>query len=201
MSRATIQRVCVFCGSSPGGDPAYADAARALGAALVRRGLGLVYGGGCVGLMGIVADTVLEGGGEVIGVIPRSLARKEVAHEGLSELIVTDDMFERKGLMMERADAFVSLPGGVGTLDELFEVLTWVQLGQMAKPSGLLDVNGFYDGLVSFLDGLVEARFLREQHRGLLLRGDDPDQLLDQLAAWRPAATDKWIDREDPSTT
>lgn len=201
MSSTTIQRVCVFCGSSPGADPAFADAARALGAALVRRGQGLVYGGGCVGLMGIVADAVLAGGGEVIGVIPRSLARKEVAHEGLTELIVTDDMFERKGLMMERADAFVSLPGGVGTLDELFEVLTWVQLGQLAKPSGLLDVEGFYDPLIGFLDGLVEARFLRERHRALLLRDDEPDRLLDRLAAWEPAGTDKWIDREGPSST
>ena len=193
-SISELRRICVFCGSSRGSEPGYADAARRLGEALVRRGLGLVYGGGCVGLMGIVADTVLEGGGEVVGVIPRSLARKEIAHEGLTELLLVDSMFERKQLMMERADAFVSLPGGVGTLDELFEVWTWVQLGQLAKPSGLLDVDGFYAGLVDFLDGLVERRFLREQHRGLLLRAEDPDQLLDQLEAWEPPAIGKWID-------
>ncbi|MBW2245500.1 MAG: TIGR00730 family Rossman fold protein [Deltaproteobacteria bacterium] len=180
---------------SRGSEPGYADAARLLGEALVRRGLGLVYGGGCVGLMGIVADTVLEGGGEVVGVIPRSLARKEIAHEGLTELLVVESMFERKQRMMDRADAFVSLPGGVGTLDELFEVWTWVQLGQLAKPSGLLDVDGFYTGLVDFLDGLVERRFLRSEHRGLLLRAEDPDDLLDQLAAWEPPAIEKWIDR------
>ena len=191
-----IERVCVFCGSSPGADPAYAEAARAFGDALVRRGMGLVYGGGNVGLMGIVADTVLEGGGEVLGVIPGSLAKKEVAHDGLTELIVTDDMFERKGLMMDRADAFVSLPGGVGTLDEMFEVLTWVQLGQMAKPSGLLDVGRFWEPLTEFLDGLVDARFLREQHRALLMCEDDPDRLLDRLVAWQPEGLDKWIDRE-----
>lgn len=194
-SAAPIRRIGVFCGSSPGADPAYAAAARALGETLVRRELGLVYGGGCVGLMGIVADTVLAGGGEVIGVIPRSLARKEVAHEGLTELHVVDDMFQRKALMMERADAFVSLPGGVGTLDELFEVWTWVQLGQLAKPSGILDVAGFYERLAAFLDGLVEARFLRAQHRGLLLQDTDADRLLDRLVAWSPPDLDKWIDR------
>ena len=194
-SIAGLRRICVFCGSSRGSEPAYADAARSLGEALVRRGQGLVYGGGRVGLMGIVADEVLAGGGEVVGVIPRSLARKEIAHEGLTELLVVDSMFERKRLMMERADAFVSLPGGVGTLDEMFEVWTWTQLGKLAKPSGLLEVDGFFDGLMDFLDGLVERRFLRAEHRGLLLRDDDPDLLLDRLAAWRPPHTDKWIDR------
>lgn len=194
-SIAGLRYICVFCGSSRGSEPAYAEAARRLAEALLRRGQGLVYGGGCVGLMGIVADAVLEGGGEVIGVIPRSLARKEVAHQGLTELLVVDTMFERKQLMMERADGFVSLPGGVGTLDELFEVWTWVQLGQLAKPSGLLDVDGFFDGLVGFLDGLVERRFLRPEHRGLLLREDDPELLLDRLAAWLPPRTNERIDR------
>ncbi|MCP3983680.1 MAG: TIGR00730 family Rossman fold protein [bacterium] len=190
-----FRRICVFCGSSRGSEPAYAEAAQRLGEVLVGRGLGLVYGGGCVGLMGIVADAVLEGGGEVIGVIPRSLADREVAHEGLTELLVVDTMFERKQQMMERADAFVSLPGGVGTLDELFEVWTWVQLGQLAKPSGLLDVDGFYDGLVGFLDGLVERRFLRPEHRGLLIREEDPELLLDRLAGWEPPTIGKWLDR------
>ncbi|MAE96456.1 MAG: TIGR00730 family Rossman fold protein [Deltaproteobacteria bacterium] len=190
-----LQRIGVFCGSSPGARPAYASAAVALGQALVGRGLGLVYGGGCVGLMGIVADTVLAGGGEVVGVIPRSLARKEVAHEGVSELLVVEDMFERKRIMMERADAFVSLPGGVGTLDELFEVWTWVQLGHLSKPAGLLDVEDFYRGLFRFLDQLVDERFLRSPHRDLLLREEDPELLLDRLSAWSPPGGDKWIDR------
>ena len=190
-----LRRIGVFCGSSPGARPAYTRAAIALGETLLRHDLGLVYGGGCVGLMGIVADTVLAGGGEVIGVIPRSLAHKEVAHHGISELLVVEDMFERKRIMMDRADAFVSLPGGVGTLDELFEVWTWVQLGHMSKPSGLLDVEGFYDGLFRFLDQLVDERFLRGPHRELLLRDEDPGALLDRLAAWIPPELDKWIDR------
>ncbi len=193
-NNGTIRNVCVFCGSSHGDDPAYTEAARHLGETLARRDLGLVYGGGGVGLMGIVADAVLAGGGKVYGVIPRSLARPEIAHQGLTELVVVDDLFERKRLMMERADAFVSLPGGVGTLDELFEVLTWVQLGEMSKPSGLLDVGGFYDKLSEYLDGLVEARFLKPIHRELLRRDSDADQLLDRLAAWQPNATGKWID-------
>jgi len=191
-----MHRVCVFCGSSPGARPAYAEAARAMGRALVARGLGLVYGGGNVGLMGIVADTVLSGGGEVVGVIPRDLQEREVGHPGLTRLEVVETLFERKQRMLDESDAFVSLPGGVGTLDELFEVLTWVQLGYLAKPCGLLDVDGFYDGLNRFLDQQVEERFVRPEHRALLLRADEPAALLDQLAAWTPADPDKWLDRD-----
>jgi len=166
-----------------------------MGRALVRRGIDLVYGGGRVGLMGIVADTVLEGGGEVIGIIPEAMMPKEVAHEGLSELVVVGDMFERKARMMELADGFVSLPGGVGTLDETFEILTWDQLGYLAKPCGLLDVAGFYEALLAFLDRCVDERFLRPEHRALLLVEDDADRLLDQLAAWERPGDDKWMDR------
>jgi uncharacterized protein (TIGR00730 family) len=166
-----------------------------MGRALVRRGIDLVYGGGRVGLMGIVADTVLEGGGGVVGIIPGAMMSKEVAHEGLSELIVVDGMFERKARMMELADGFVALPGGVGTLDEMFEILTWDQLGYLAKPCGLLDVADYYAGLLAFLDRCVDERFLRPEHRAILQVEDDSDALLDALAAWDRAADDKWMDR------
>lgn len=185
----------MFCGSSPGADPRFAGLAEAMGRALVRRGIDLVYGGGRVGLMGIVADTVLEGGGEVVGIIPEAMMSREVAHEGLSELIVVAGMFERKARMMELADGFVSLPGGVGTLDEMFEILTWDQLGYLAKPCGLLDVAGYYDGLLAFLDRSVDERFLRPEHRAILQVEEDPDALLDRLAAWDRPADDKWMDR------
>jgi uncharacterized protein (TIGR00730 family) len=145
--------------------------------------------------MGIVADTVLAEGGSVIGVIPRSLKEREVAHPVLSELLVVDGMFERKARMMALSDGFISLPGGVGTLDELFEVLTWVQLGMLAKPSGILDVGGFFAPLLAFLDRAVEQRFLRPEHRSLLIREQEPEPLLDRLAAWRPVTDDKWLDR------
>jgi uncharacterized protein (TIGR00730 family) len=190
VSMAELRRVCVFCGSSPGADPAYADAARELGEELLRREMGLVYGGGNVGLMGIVADTVLAGGGEVLGAIPARLVEHEVAHEGLTELVVVDDMFERKAYMMERADAFVSLPGGVGTLDELFEVLTWVQLGYLAKPCALLDVNGYWDPLVALLDSAVQNGFMRPQHRKLLLRASSAREVLDMASAWAPPGSE-----------
>ncbi len=190
-----IRRVCVFCGSSPGHDPAYTAAAQRLGERLAARGQGLVYGGGDVGLMGVVANAVLEAGGEVVGVIPRALYDREVGHEGLTRLEVVDDLFARKARMLELADAFVSLPGGVGTLDELFEVLTWVQLGYVSKPSALLEVGRFWAPLLAFLDQQVEARFLRPEHRALLLTDDEPDRLLDRLEAWRPEALDKWLDR------
>ena len=187
--------VCVFLGSSPGADPAYGAAARATAAALVERGSALVYGGGKVGLMGILADAVLEGGGEVIGVIPRSLAEREVAHAGCTELVVTDGLIERKAEMLRRSDAFVSLPGGLGTVDEMFEVLTWTQLGEFSKPSGVLDVGGYWNPLHDFLTRAVRERFLRPEHLELLQRNDDPGRLLDALAAWRPTTTDKWLDR------
>ncbi len=180
---SSLRRIGVFCGSRPGSDPAYGAAAVALGRAMLERGLGLVYGGGAVGLMGIVADTVLAGGGHVIGVIPRALAHREVAHTGVQELVVVGDMFERKGRMMQEADAFVGLPGGVGTLDEIFEVWTWGQLGQLGKPAGILDVGGFYAGLHRFLDHLVGEGFLRQEDRRLLIEDVAPGALLDRLAA------------------
>ncbi|QXC63243.1 TIGR00730 family Rossman fold protein [Aquihabitans sp. G128] len=191
-----LRRVTVFCGSNPGTDPAYAEAARALGAELAARRIGLVYGGGAVGLMGIVADATLAAGGEVTGIIPQHLWDKEVGHKGLTELLVVGSMHERKLAMADRADGFVALPGGVGTFEELFEVLTWTQLGIHDKPVGVLDVAGFYAPLLGFLDSAVTAGFLREGHREILRSATDPADLLDQLGAWRPVEIQKWLDRE-----
>jgi uncharacterized protein (TIGR00730 family) len=190
-----LRRVCVFCGSSPGRLDAYREAATAFGAELAARGLGLVYGGGNVGLMGVVADAALAGGAEVIGVIPEALVAKELAHRGVSELVVTRSMHERKATMSDRADAFVMLPGGFGTYEEFCEVLTWSQLGLHQKPCGLLDVAGFYGPLLAFFDGAVQAGFVSEAHRGIVLDATEPAALLDRLAAWVPSVTPKWIDR------
>ena len=181
-----MRRVCVFAGSSRGTDPAYADAAAALGDALVRRGLGLVYGGAHVGLMGVLADAVLAGGGEVIGVIPRGLARKELAHPGCTELRVVGSMHERKATMADCADAFVALPGGLGTFEELLEVLTWSQLGLHDKPVGVLDVAGYWRPLEALLDRATADGFVRPEHRARLLDATTPDALLARLAAWTP---------------
>jgi hypothetical protein len=191
-----LRRVCVFSGSSPGARPEYAAAARALGAALGRRGLGLVYGGAKVGLMGVVADAVLAAGSEAIGVIPERLMTKELAHTGLTELRVVASMHDRKREMADLADAFVALPGGIGTLEELTEVLSWAQLGLHAKPCGLLDVAGYFDRLVGFLDHAVAERFLPPQHRAMLLAAPDADALLERLAAYRAPAVEKWLDRD-----
>jgi len=188
-------RVCVFSGSSPGRGDGYAAAARAFGRALVERGWPLVYGGGKVGLMGVLADAVLAGGGHVTGVIPKALALKEIAHETLSELRVVASMHERKQCMADLADAFVALPGGMGTLEETFETLTWAQLGMHRKPCGVLNVAGFYDGLLAFLDGCVAERFLKPQHRAMLIVAGDAAALLDQLTAYRPPTVEKWLDR------
>lgn len=188
-----MRAVCVYCGSSPGRDPAYAEAARGLGRALAARGLGLVYGGASVGIMGVVADTVLALGGRVTGVIPEALARKEVAHGGLTELLVVSSMHERKTRMAELADAFVALPGGVGTLEEIFEVWTWAQLGLHGKPCGFLNVAGYWDGLIAFLDHAVAERFVKEPHRAMLVVSDEPGELLDRFAAYRAPAVTKWI--------
>jgi uncharacterized protein (TIGR00730 family) len=186
-----VERVCVYCGSSPGHDPAYRRAAREMGEALLDRNLGLVFGGGSVGLMGTVADTVLEGGGEVIGVIPESLEAKEVAHGGVTELEVVSSMHERKRRMVELSDGFAALPGGLGTLEEIFEVLTWAQLGIHEKPCGLLDVAGFYEGLVAHLDGATEAGFVSPAHRDLARVETDPDALLDAFEAYEPPTEPK----------
>jgi uncharacterized protein (TIGR00730 family) len=192
-----MKSICVFCGSSAGSVPAYADAARALGWELVRRGLRLVYGGGNVGLMGILADAVLGGGGEVIGVIPQALLAKEVGHAGLTKLHVVGSMHERKALMAELSDAFLALPGGFGTLEEFCEVLTWLQLGLHGKPCGLFNVNGYYDPLLAFFDRAVSDGFLRAQHRDLVLVGTTPEEAFRHLAAYRQAPTEKWIGREE----
>lgn len=196
----TLRSVCVFCGASPGASPVYQEAAVALGRHLAERGLTLVYGGGAVGLMGTVADAALAAGGEVIGIIPQSLQEAEIGHKGLTRLEVVDGMHARKARMAELADAFIALPGGLGTLEELFEVWTWGQLGYHAKPLGLLEVNGFYDPLLTFLDHLVDERFVRAEHRGMLQRGASPEALLDALAAWTPSVAPKWstAPRSDP---
>lgn len=192
-----MRRVCVFCGSNKGARAAYTGAAQALGTALTRRGIGLVYGGGGVGLMGVLADGVLEAGGEVIGVIPDALVAKEVAHKGLSDLRVVGSMHERKALMAELADAFVGLPGGYGTLEEFCEVITWAQLGLHRKPCGLLNIDGFYDPLLAFFDHAVAEQFVRPAHRSLILEAREPDRLLDELSRFRAPALEKWIDRDE----
>ena len=192
----TLKRICIYCGSNSGSLPAYAEAARELGTMLAQRGLGLVYGGGSVGLMGIVADAVLAAGGDVIGVIPEMLAKKEIAHFGLSDLRIVSTMHERKALMVDLADAFIALPGGFGTLEEFCEVLTWAQLGLHRKPHGLLNVTGFYDSLLAFLDHAVAQSFIRPDHRALILTEKDPARLLDMLAQAHPPTLHKWIDRD-----
>jgi len=183
-----MKRVCVFAGSSAGVRPEYMTAATDLGRVLAARGIGLVYGGARVGLMGAVADAVLTGGGEVTGVIPRSLVEKEVAHSGLTELRVVTTMHERKALMADLSDAFIALPGGWGTLDEFFEILTWAQLGLHCKPCGVLNVQGYFDRLLSFLDHSVEQGFVRREYGALLAVSDDPSTLLDALRAQTPPA-------------
>ncbi len=189
-----MRRVCVFCGSSPGQGPVYLEAARAMGRVLAGRGIGLVYGGGSVGLMGAMADAALAAGGEVVGVIPRALQLRELAHAGLTTLHVVGSMHERKARMAELSDGFVALPGGMGTLEELAEILTWAQLGLHARPVGLLDVAGYYRPLVAFLDRAVGEGFLRPEHRRLLLVDDEPGALLERFAAWTPPPIERWID-------
>lgn len=184
--RAPPQRICVFCGARDGTSPAYAAAARAFGTLVAARGLGLVTGGGALGLMGVVTDAALAGGAEVIGVIPGSLVEREVAHARLSQRIVVRDMFERKGTMMELAGAFVALPGGMGTLDELSEVLTWTQLGLLAKPCGLVNVNDYWSPLLAMLDRAAAEGFLAPEHRALLHVETDAARLLDRFDAWQP---------------
>jgi uncharacterized protein (TIGR00730 family) len=190
-----MRRLCVFCGSNVGGRPEYAAGAREFAAAAARRGLGLVYGGGNIGLMGVVADAALEAGGEVIGVIPSALQAKELAHAGLTELHVVRSMHERKALMADLSNGFAALPGGFGTLEELFEILTWAQLGIHAKPVGLLDTAGFFQPLLALLDHQVEERFLKPRHRALVHVAADPERLLDMLLKAPPApAEPKWLD-------
>lgn len=188
-----MKRICVFCGSNPGKDPAYVEAARAFGGLLAERGIELVFGGGRVGLMGAVADAVLLGGGSVIGVIPQALAQKEIAHEDLTQLYVVDSMHERKATMAKLSDAFVALPGGFGTLEEFCEVLTWAQLGLHSKPCGLLEVSDFWKPLTQFFDRCVASGFVGAEERGLVLIESDPATLLVRLARFQPLATKRWI--------
>ncbi|MBC3931371.1 LOG family protein [Undibacterium curvum] len=192
-----MSAICVYCGSSPGTSPVYADSARQLAAELVARGHELVYGGGNVGLMGVIADEVMRLGGRVTGVIPQALMDKEVGHRGLTQLHVVANMHERKALMAELAQGFIAMPGGIGTLEELFEVMTWSQLGFHHKPVGLLNTQGFYDGLIQFLQHTTEQGFLRPAHQAILQASANPAQLLDLLAAYRPVDTRKWLQQSD----
>jgi uncharacterized protein (TIGR00730 family) len=192
-----VTRVCVFAGSSAGSRPAYREAAERLGLALVARGMGLVYGGAHVGLMGVLADTVLHAGGEAIGVIPESLVAKEIAHDRLTELRVVASMHERKATMAALSDAFIAMPGGWGTWEECFEILTWSQLGLHKKPCGLLNADGYFDRLLAFVRHAVDEGFVRREHASMMSVADAPDALLDQLAAYTPPRVDKWIDRAD----
>lgn len=192
-------RLCVFCGSSVGRSAAFEDSAAALGVLLAQRGIGLVYGGAAVGLMGILGNAALAAGGHVIGVIPQALVDREVAHQGLTELRIVRSMHERKALMADLADGFIALPGGIGTFEEIFEVWTWMQLGTHAKPCALLNVRGFYDRLLEFLDGVVDHGFLKSAHRNALLVDDDPERLVDLLAAFRAPTESKWTEPVSPS--
>ena len=186
-------RLCVFCGSNPGNNPLYLEGAKRLGRTLAEEEIGLVYGGSSVGLMGAVADAALEAGGEVIGIIPRSLWEKEVGHTGLKDLRVVDSMHQRKALMAELADGFIAMPGGVGTLEELFEVWTWAQLGHHRKPCSLLNINGYYDQLGLFLNHMVNEAFVKPEHRTMLIVEKRIDALLEAIRAYQPPQVSKWI--------
>jgi hypothetical protein len=192
-----LSSVAVYCGSNSGFDPAYMQAAASLGRTLADRGISLVFGGGDVGLMGVVASAVLDNGGEAHGVITESLRAKEIARSGLTSLRVVETMHERKAAMADAADAFIMLPGGFGTFDEFFEVLTWTQLGIHAKPCGILDTAGFFAPLRAMIDGAVTAGFVHPAHRDMVIIDDDPARLLDRLAAWTPVTVSKWLDRAD----
>lgn len=191
-----MKKLCVYCGSNSGNDPKYAAAAAALGQRLAAEGLGLVYGGGNIGLMGIVADSVLSGGGEVTGVIPEQLMQWEVAHKGLTHLEVVGSMHARKQRMFDLADGFIALPGGFGTLDEIFEMLTWRQLGLGDRPCAFLDVDGFFRPLIDMLDRMVDTRFLHPVQRTDLWHGEDLAALFDWLHSYQPAAASKWLDEK-----
>jgi len=194
--RTVPARICVFCGSSPGARPAYAAAAATLARLLAARGIGIVYGGGRVGLMGALADAALEAGGEVIGVMPRSLVAKDVAHARLSDLRVAGSMHERKALMAELSGAFIALPGGYGTFEEFCEALTWTQLGLQRKACGILNVEGYYDPLLALFDRAVAERFLKPVHRAMAISDSDPESLIVRLLEFEPPVADKWMDRK-----
>jgi uncharacterized protein (TIGR00730 family) len=188
------RRICVFCGSSPGARESYATAATSLARHLVATGIGIVYGGGKVGLMGKLADAAIEAGGEIVGVIPRDLVEKEVSHSGLSALRIVGSMHKRKAQMAELSDAFIALPGGYGTLEEFCEVLTWTQLGLQRKPCGILNIVGYYDRLLSLFDHAVEEQFLKPVHRGIVISETSPESLVARLLECEPPLVEKWID-------
>jgi uncharacterized protein (TIGR00730 family) len=192
-----VQSLCVFCGSRQGLDPAYTKAARSLGTMLAEANIRLVFGGGHVGLMGVISNAALEAGGDVIGVIPRSLVERELAHAGLTDLRIVGSMHERKALMSDLSEGFITLPGGTGTLEEFFEVLTWAQLGEHEKPCGLLNVAGYYDPLLSVFDHMVHKGFLSESNRALVLVESEPERLLKRIESYQPPKTAKWIDQSE----
>lgn len=192
-----MQTLCVFCGSNLGARDSYAEAARRLGRLLAERGIGLVYGGAAIGLMGAVADAALDAGGRVVGVMPRALIEREIAHPRLSELRTVESMHERKAMMADLSDGFIALPGGVGTLEETFEVWTWGQLGYHTKPVGLINVDGFFDPLLAFVAHQTQELFMRPAHRDMLLVDISADTLLDRFAKYEPPTVTKWIHREE----
>lgn len=195
--RSIMDSICVYCGSSPGRDPVYTEAAVDFADELVHRDLDLVYGGSSVGVMGVLADAVLDAGGEAIGVIPESLEAKEVAHQNLTELHVVESMHSRKQMMVDLAEGFVALPGGLGTVEEIFEVLTWAQLGIHEYPCGFLNVNGYYNDLTAFLDLAVTEEFVKPIHREQVIIESTPSALLDAFTTYEPPQVEKWIDREE----
>ncbi len=196
MSDLPLKSVCVFCGSNVGARPDYASAARDLGTELVARDFRLVYGGGNVGLMGVIADAVLDAGGHVTGVIPQALAQKELAHPRAQEMHVVGSMHERKAMMSDLSDGFIAMPGGLGTLEEFFEVLTWAQLGFHRKPVGLLNPESFFNPLLAFIDAACEESFIRWSHRQIIISSDQPSEILDMFQSYQAPAVDKWIDRK-----
>ncbi|WP_211451293.1 TIGR00730 family Rossman fold protein [Collimonas antrihumi] len=191
-----MKSLCIYCGSSPGATPVYAQAARELAQAMVEQNIALVYGGGNVGLMGIIADEVMRLGGQATGVIPEALLKKELGHNGLTQLHIVKDMHERKAMMADLSDGFIAMPGGVGTLEELFEVFTWAQLGFHQKPIGLLNVDGFYDGLLQFIQHMVSQRFLKGEQAEILIAEARPADLLQRFRSFVPHHVPKWLDRD-----
>ncbi|MFC7678756.1 TIGR00730 family Rossman fold protein [Paenibacillus sp. GCM10028914] len=191
-----MKRIAVFCGSSDGASPAYKEGAVQLGKELARQGIALVYGGASVGIMGTVADAVLEAGGQVIGVIPQMLEDREISHRGLTELIVVGSMHERKMKMAELSDGFIALPGGPGTLEEFFEIFTWAQLGLHQKPCGILNVNGYYDLLISFFDHMQDQQFLQEKYRSMALVGTSPAELIEKFNTYIPPSVKTYIKKD-----
>jgi len=192
-----MKRVCVFCGSNHGVRPAYAEAAEALAGHLVKLGIGIVYGGGNIGLMGVLADTALAAGGEVIGVIPQALFAKEVGHAGIPDLRIVGSMHERKALMAELSDGFIALPGGWGTFDEFCEILTWAQLGLHRKPCGILNVEGYYDPLLKMFDHSVAEGFLKPEYRPMVIAAAEPEELIAKMKSYRAPSLDKWIEESE----